>query len=97
MRRLTYGSEFIQSGGGLQALRNRGNRLKIYLATGANACLESVSRSDDVRVDHFICINVDASSKFNLRLNAEVFLFSASAKKFMQSVRLPSRTWMCGG
>ncbi len=29
MRRLTYGSEFIQSGGGLQALGNRGNRLKI--------------------------------------------------------------------
>ncbi len=29
IRRLTYGSEFIQSGGGLQALRDRGNRLKI--------------------------------------------------------------------
>ncbi len=45
MRRLTYGSEFIQSGGGLQALGNRGNRLKIDLksaATGANACLDLV-------------------------------------------------------
>jgi len=65
--------------------------------TGANACLESFPGAMMFGLIVSLRAEQVRQSKFNLRLNAEVFLFSAPAKEFMQSVRLPSRTWMCGG